>query len=52
MDALCDSIADDLIVIYQYVNDICYVCPNYTCILFINMRQFINDYVLFNYLKK
>jgi hypothetical protein len=52
MNALRDSIADALMTMYQYVNNICYVCPNYMCILFMNMRQFINDNVLINYLKK
>jgi hypothetical protein len=38
MNAVRDSITDDLMTMYQYVNDICYVCPNYICMLFMNMR--------------
>jgi hypothetical protein len=29
---------DALMTMYQYVNDICYVCPNYICMLFMNMK--------------
>jgi hypothetical protein len=29
-----DNIADGLITIYQYVNNICYVCHNYICIIY------------------
>jgi hypothetical protein len=46
------SIADVLMAMYQYINDICYVCSNYICMLFMNMGQFINGHILINYLKK
>jgi hypothetical protein len=52
MNDVRDSITDGLMIMYQYVNNIYYVCPNYMYMLFMNMRQFINDYVLINYLKK
>jgi hypothetical protein len=51
MNAVRDSIANSLMTMYRYVNDICYVYPNYMCMTFTNMRQFINDHVLINYLK-
>jgi hypothetical protein len=52
MNDVRDSITDGLMIMYQYVNNIYYVCPNYMYMLFMNMRQFINDHVLINYLKK
>jgi hypothetical protein len=51
-NTLHDSIVADLITMYQQINNICYVCHNYMCMLFMNMRQFINDFILINCLKK
>jgi hypothetical protein len=38
MNVVRDSIADGLMTMYQLVNDICYACTNYMCMLFMNMR--------------